>query len=95
MMCGGFVPAAQCIAALVNKDTARHWIIVSAFLDYCPCFETVALVSEEMHIALDGIVFHDQERQTVAKCAADFFAGKSEAKPRKYIDLCVSADKLK
>ncbi|MFQ9007612.1 MAG: hypothetical protein ACLR58_15035, partial [Eubacteriales bacterium] len=33
--------------------------------------------------------------QTVAKCAVDYFAGKSEAESQRYIDLCMSADKLK
>lgn len=60
-----------------------------------PRFETVALISEEMNISLDGIVFHDQEPQTVAKCVTDFFAGKSADESQKYIDLCMSADKLK
>ena len=60
-----------------------------------PRFETVALISEEMDISLDGIVFHDRAPQTVAKCEADFFAGKSADESQKYIDLCVSADKLK
>ena len=60
-----------------------------------PRFETVALISEETTIRLDGIVFHDQEPQTVAKCVADFFAGKSADEAQKYIDLCMSADKLK
>ena len=60
-----------------------------------PRFETVALISEEMNISLDGIVFHDQEPQTFAKCVADFFAGKSDAESQKYIDLRMSADKLK
>ena len=60
-----------------------------------PRFETVALISEEMDISLDGIVFHDRAPQTVAKCVADFFAGKSDAESQKYIDLCMSADKLK
>jgi len=43
-----------------------------------------------MDIGLDGIVF-----QNAAKCAADFFAGKSDAESQKYIDPCMSADKLK
>ena len=46
-------------------------------------------------VSLDGIVFHDREPQTVAKCVADFFAGKSADESQKYIDLCMSADKLK
>lgn len=49
-----------------------------------PRFEMVALISEEMNISLDGIVFHDQEAQTVAKCVADFFAGKSADESQKY-----------
>lgn len=60
-----------------------------------PKFETVALISEEMDISLDGIVFHDRAPQTVAKCVLDYFAGKSEEESQRYIDLCMSADKLK
>ena len=60
-----------------------------------PRFETVALISEEMDISLDGIVFHDRAPQTVAKCVLDYFAGKSEEESQRYIDLCMSADKLK
>ena len=37
-----------------------------------PKFETVALISEEMDISLDGIVFHDRAPQTVAKCVVDY-----------------------
>ena len=55
-----------------------------------PRFETVAL-----DISLDGIVFHDRAPQTVAKCVLDYFAGKSEEESQRYIDLCMSADKLK
>lgn len=58
-------------------------------------FETVALISEEMDISLDGIVFHDRAPQTVAKCVLDYFAGKGEEESQRYIDLCMSADKLK
>ena len=57
--------------------------------------ETVALISEEMDISLDGIVFHDRAPQTVAKCVLDYFAGKGEEESQRYIDLCMSADKLK
>ena len=53
------------------------------------------LISEEMDISLDGIVFHDRAPQAVAKCVVDYFAGKSEAESQRYIDLCMSADKLK
>ena len=53
-----------------------------------PKFETVALISEE-------IVFHDRAPQTVAKCVLDYFAGKGEEESQRYIDLCMSADKLK
>ena len=60
-----------------------------------PKFETVALISEEMDISLDGIVFHDRAPQTVAKCVLDYFAGKSEEESQRYIALCMSADKLK
>ena len=37
-----------------------------------------------MDISLDGIVFHDSAPQAVAKCAADFFAGKSDAESQKH-----------
>ena len=60
-----------------------------------PRFETVALISEEMDISLDGIVFHDRAPLAVAICVVDYFAGKSEAESQRYIDLCMSADKLK
>ena len=60
-----------------------------------PKFETVVLISEEMDISRGGIAFHDRAPQTAAKCAADFFAGKSDAESQKHIDLCMSADKLK
>ena len=48
-----------------------------------------------MDIGPDGIAFHDRAPQAVAKCAADLFAGKSDAESQKHIDLCMSADKLK
>ena len=48
-----------------------------------------------LDISLDGIVFHDRAPQTVAKCVLDYFAGKSEEESQRYIDLCMSADKLK
>ena len=54
-----------------------------------PKFETVALISEEMDISLDGIVFHDRAPQTVAKCVLDYFAGKGEEESQRYIDLCM------
>ena len=60
-----------------------------------PKFETVALISEEMDISLDGIVFHNRAPQAVAKCVLDYFAGKSEEESQRHIDLCMSADKLK
>ena len=50
---------------------------------------------KEIGESAQAIVFHDQEPQTVAKCVADFFAGKSADESQKYIDLCMSADKLK
>ena len=55
-----------------------------------PKFETVALISEEMDISLEGIVFHDRAPQTVAKCVLDYFAGKGEEESQRYIDLCMS-----
>ncbi len=81
------------VAERLNMSTRT--ILAIATCKSSPRFETVALISEEMNISLDGIVFHDREPQTVAKCVADFFAGKSADESQKYIDLCMSADKLK
>lgn len=36
-----------------------------------------------------------ERRLTVAKCVLDYFAGKGEEESQRYIDLCMSADKLK
>ena len=46
-----------------------------------------------MDISRGGIAFHDRAPQTAAKCAADFFAGESDAESQKHIDLWT--DKLK
>ena len=35
------------------------------------------------------------ERRRPAKCVLDYFAGKGEEESQRYIDLCMSADKLK
>ena len=48
-----------------------------------------------MDIGLGGIAFQNRAPQAVAKCTADFFAGESDAESQKYIDPCMSADKLK
>lgn len=48
-----------------------------------------------MDIRRGGIAFHDRAPQAAAKCAADFFAGESDAESQKHIDLCMSADKLR
>lgn len=49
-----------------------------------PKFETVALISEEMDISLDGIVFHDRAPQTVAKCVLEHTSfGKVKRKQQK------------
>ena len=37
-----------------------------------------------MDIGLGGIAFHDRALQAAAKCAADFFAGKSDAESQKH-----------
>ena len=37
-----------------------------------------------MDISRGGIVFHDRAPQAAAKCAADFFAGKSDAESQKH-----------
>ena len=48
-----------------------------------------------MDISRGGIAFHDRAPQAAAKCAEDFFAGKSDPESQKHIALCMSADKLK
>ena len=48
-----------------------------------------------MDIGLGGIAFQNRAPQAAAKCAADFFAGESDAESQKHIDLCMSADKLR
>ena len=58
-------------------------------------FETVALISKEMRISLDAVVFHDEKPREIPKVVADFFAGKSDAEAERYIALCQSAEKLK
>ena len=60
-----------------------------------PKFETVALISKEMRISLDAVVFHDEKPREIPKVVADFFAGKSDAEAERYIALCQSAEKLK
>lgn len=37
-----------------------------------------------MDIGLGGIAFHDRAPQAAAKCAADFFAGKSDPESQKH-----------
>ena len=49
-----------------------------------PRFETVVLISEEMDISRGGIAFHDRAPQAAAKCAEDFFAGKSDPESQKH-----------
>lgn len=39
-----------------------------------PKFETVALISKEMRISLDAVVFHDEKPLEISKVVADFFA---------------------
>ena len=68
------------------------------FIENCksnPKFETVALISKEMRISLDAVVFHDEKPREIPKVVADFFAGKSDAEAERYIALCQSAEKLK
>ena len=60
-----------------------------------PKFETVALISKEMRISLDAVVFHDEKPREIPKVVADFFAGKSDAEAERYIAWCQSAEKLK
>lgn len=37
-----------------------------------------------MDISLDGIAFQNRAPQAAAKCAADFFAGESDAESQKH-----------
>ena len=60
-----------------------------------PKFETVALISKEMRISLDAVVFHDEKPREIPKVVADFFAGKSDAEAERYIALCQSAENLR
>ena len=60
-----------------------------------PRFETVALLSKELNISLDAIVFPDTATATVSKNVTNFFTGKSEAEIQKYITLCQQAEAFK
>ena len=53
-----------------------------------PKFETVVLISRELNISIDAILFPDLPIGTVSKTVVDFFVGKSEAEIQKYISLC-------
>lgn len=60
-----------------------------------PKFETVALLSRELNISLDAIIFPDSVITPVSKSVVDFFSSKSETEIQKYILLCQQADTLK
>ena len=60
-----------------------------------PRFETVALLSKELNISLDAIVFPDTATATVSKNVTNFFTRKSEAEIQKYITLCQQAEAFK
>ena len=60
-----------------------------------PRFETVALLSKELNISLDAIVFPDSAVAPVSKTVVDFFSGKTETDVQKYIALCQQADSFK
>ena len=60
-----------------------------------PKFETVALLSKELNISLDAIVFPDSAVAPVSKTVVDFFSGKTETDVQKYIALCQQADSFK
>ena len=61
-----------------------------------PKFETVALLSREMDISLDAIVFPETASpKALPKCVCDFYEGMSESEAQDYIDICRAARKLK
>ena len=53
-----------------------------------PKFKTVALLSKELNISLDALLFPDSVGNPVFKSVFDFFSGKSESEIQKYIMLC-------
>lgn len=61
-----------------------------------PKFETVALLSRELNISLDAIVFPDTASpSSIPKCVCDFFQDMSESDALIFIEICQNAKKLK
>ena len=60
-----------------------------------PKFETVALLSKELNISLDALLFPDSVGNPVSKSVVDFFSGKSETEIQKYIMLCQQIESFK
>ena len=60
-----------------------------------PKFETVALLSKELNISLDAIVFPNSAVTPISKTVVDFFSGKTESEIQKYIALCQQVDSFK
>ena len=60
-----------------------------------PKFETVVILSKELNISLDAIVFPDSAVTPISKNVVDFFSGKTEVEIQKYISLCQQADSFK
>ena len=56
--------------------------------------ETVGIISKELNISLDAIMFPDDPRDSVPKNVKDFFIGKSESEIQKYISICQCVESL-
>ena len=60
-----------------------------------PKLETVVLLTQELNISLDAIIFPDTASpNNIPKCVFEFFEDKSEHESQKYIDLCHDAKSL-
>lgn len=60
-----------------------------------PKFETVALISEERTSVWMESCSTIERRRPLPSAFLIIFAGKGEEESQRYIDLCMSADKLK
>lgn len=83
--------------SLATKMGMSHRTIMDAELcRSSPKFETVALLSREMDISLDAIVFPETASpKALPKCVCDFYEGMNESEAQDYIDICRAAQKLK
>lgn len=82
--------------ALAEKLGMSVRTIIQAEQGYSnPKFETVAILSKELNISLDAIIFPDSTVTPVSKNVVDFFSGKTESDIQKYILLCQQADSFK